>query len=237
MRRALLDLKLLDKIGNKLGKKRKNISVMVSKRGAKLGISSEAALVILAKEQGIGTAVYQRRLDPSKQAEVRESLPSIFPSRRKNQKTPRHTDALSGRSQSKRAGIRAAIEYLLQDKKLTERCADILLARSNFDRPINQATLVLEDRIRNKSQPPNKLVGEKLVDYAFNTDLSKTVLRISSNAEEQRGFTLILKGVVPALRNITHHHLKTTFTREEALRVCGFVDVLLRVVDNSTKVN
>ena len=116
------------------------------------------------------------------------------------------------------------------------RCKDILLARSHFDRPINQATLVLEDRIRNKAEPPTRLVGENLVRYAFNADLSRTVLKISNSPDEQRGFIFMIQGVVPAFRNLTHHHVTNSFTQKEALRVCSFIDVLLRVVDNSTKI-
>jgi hypothetical protein len=96
------------------------------------------------------------------------------------------------------------------------------MASSNFDRAINQATQILEDRIRTKAQPPQKLTGEKLVGYSFKDD--------------QRGFTQILRGIVPAFRNLTHHHIIDRVSREEAMRVCGFVDVLLRVVDNSVKV-
>ena len=28
-------------------------------------------------------------------------------------------------------------------------------------------------------------------------------------------------------RNLTHHHITNQFTREEAMRVCGFIDVLV----------
>jgi uncharacterized protein (TIGR02391 family) len=111
------------------------------------------------------------------------------------------------------------------------------MANSHFDRAINQATLVLEDRIRNQAQPTAKLVGENLVGYAFNEDMAKTVLRVASKEQEdQRGFTQILRGIVPAFRNKTHHHIIRTFTREDAMRVVGFIDVLLSVVDKSQKV-
>jgi uncharacterized protein (TIGR02391 family) len=96
---------------------------------------------------------------------------------------------------------------------------------------------VLEDRIREKAQPTKKLVGENLVGYAFNEEISKTVLRVASNdPEDQRGFTQILRGTFAAFRNKTHHHIIKNISREEAMRVCGFIDVLLRVVDNSVKV-
>jgi uncharacterized protein (TIGR02391 family) len=109
------------------------------------------------------------------------------------------------------------------------------MARSNFDRAINQATQILEDRIRTKAAPPKKLTGENLVGFSFNEDLSKTVLRVESeDPDDQRGFTQILRGVVPAFRNKTYHHITDTLSREDAMRVVGFVDVLLRVVDKST---
>lgn len=98
-------------------------------------------------------------------------------------------------------------------------------------------TQILEDRIRTKAQPAKRLTGEPLVGYAFNEDLSKTVLQVASKEpDDQRGFTQILRGIVPAFRNVTHHHIADAFSREDAMRVCGFIDVLLRVVDGSTKV-
>lgn len=236
MGKARLDRKLLDKLATKLEKDRPAINVKISQKAAKCGISSEAALIILAKELGIGTAHYQRKLDPAKQTEVRDSLPSVFALKSRRKKGTTAKTSQVRKYASKRTILKSAIEYLLQDEELRNRCGDILLARSNFDRPINQATLLLEDRIRVKSQPTKKLVGDKLVGYAFNADLSQTVLKISDNPDEQRGFTFILRGIVPVFRNPTHHHITDTFTREEALRVCSFIDVLLRVVDNSTKI-
>ena len=182
--------------------------------------------------------MYQRRLDAAKQAEIRAALPSIV-SRGMSPSTGNHRSGKPRKAKSvisKRAAWKGAVEYLIQDSELLSRCGDILLASGNFDRPVNQATLVLEDRIRKKAQPPKKLVGENLVGYAFNEDILKSVLAVqSSDPDDQRGFTQMLRGVVPAFRNRTHHHITNTFSREEALRVCGFIDVLLRVVDNSAK--
>ena len=236
MAKGRLDRKLLDKIAKKLGKKRTDVNVMVSKKAAKLGISSEAALIILAKECNIGTSHSQRKLDPAKQTEVRDSLPSLFAPKNVRQKGTTGKTGQVRKHANKRTILKSAIEYLLQDEELLSRCGDVLLARSNFDRAINQATLILEDRIRAKSQPTKKMVGENLVGYAFNADLSQTVLKISDNPDDQRGFTFMLRGIVPVFRNLTHHHITNTFTCEEALRVCSFIDVLLRVVDKSVKI-
>lgn len=234
----ILDAKLVSKLAAKLRKKDATaIGKLVSGRAARLGISSEAALVLLAKENGIGASVYQRRLDPAKQTEIRAALPSILSGISRSARNHRSDQPrrIKG-AVSRRAAWRVAVEYLIQDPELRSRCGDILLASGNFDRPVNQATLVLEDRIRKKAQPPKKLVGENLVSYAFNEEIGRTILTVQGNdSDDQRGFTQILRGVVPAFRNRTHHHLTNTFSREEALRVCGFVDVLLRVVDNSAK--
>lgn len=237
-RPRILDQKIMSKIAKKLGKK--DIIVVnriVSKKASKLGISAEAALIILAKEHGIGTSTYQRNLDVTKQAEVRDALPSIFaPTRAINHAGKIKNGIGIKPTISKKASLKLAIEYLIEDQELRSRCQDILMASANFDRPINQATLVLEDRIRKKAQPTQKLVGENLVGYAFNEEISKTVLRVASNdSDDQRGFTQMLRGIFAAFRNKTHHHIIKSFSREEAMRVCGFIDVLLRVVDNSVK--
>jgi len=237
-RPRILDSKIMSKVAKKLGKKNIiAINGMVSRKASQLGISAEAALIILAKENGVGTSTYQRNLDATKQAEVRDALPALFTSTAKTAINGSQTKNKRSSGTTKRASLKSAIEYLIQDQELRDRCEDILFASSKFDRPINQATLVLEDRIRNKALPTNKkLVGEPLVNFSFNEDLSKTVLQVASNdADDQRGFTQILRGLVPTFRNKTHHHVIKTFSREEAMRVCGFIDVLLRVVDNSVK--
>jgi len=236
-----LNRKLLDKIAEKLGKKRKNINVMVSKRASKFSISSEAALIILAKELGIGAAVYQRGLSPAEQAEVRDTLPFLFSGRpkRKESGKAQKTTVLKKRAGPQitgRALIKATIEFLIHDQELKDRCADLFLASSKFDRSINQATLVLEDRIRKKSQPPGRLAGADLVNYAFKGDLSKTILKVSNNPDEQVGFAHILRGIMLTFRNKTHHYVTDKFTRKEALQICGFIDVLLRLVDSSIKI-
>jgi uncharacterized protein (TIGR02391 family) len=236
-RPRILDQKIMSKVAEKAGKKNiASVNCMVSKKAHKLGVSAEAALIILAKEFGIGTSTYQRKLDTTKQTEVRDALPAIFArSGRLFKKNKIDKDRVRS-TVSKRVSLKLAIEYLVQDQELRNRCEDILLASSSFDRPINQATLVLEDRIRKKAQPARNLVGENLVNYAFNEELSKTLLRVASNdPDDQRGFTQILRGIVPAFRNKTHHHIVNNFSREEAMRVCSFIDVLLRVVDGSTK--
>ncbi len=236
-RPAFLDQNLIAKIAAKLGKEPKAVSNMVSSRAAKHGISSEAALILLAKGSGIGTSTFLRKLDPAKQAEVRGSLSGASSSAPATAQMGNALKANGQKPLTDKQSVKIAIEFLLADDELKDRCRDLLLANKNFDRAVNQATLVLEDRIRDKANPPTKLVGENLVNFAFKEDVTKTVLRVKSgDPDDQRGCTQILRGVVPYLRNKTHHHIVKDFSRQDALRVCGFIDVLLRVVDESIKV-
>src|SRR5208283_1457811 len=77
MRRVILDPKLIDKLAKRRGKSEKYIREMVSKLAHKHGVPSEVALVVLARKNGFGTAIYQRNLDSDKRAQVREILVSI----------------------------------------------------------------------------------------------------------------------------------------------------------------
>jgi len=237
-RPRILDEKIMSKIAVKIGKKGITpVNVMVSKRASKLGISAEAALILIAKDYGIGTSTYQRSLGDAKRGEVRDALPTIFATSDHAGQKETVTRGALARTSNRRTLLKGAIGYLIQDTELRDRCEDILLASSKFDRPINQATLVLEDRIRSKSKPTARLTGENVVNFAFNESSAKTVLQVDgADPDEQRGFTQIIRGIVATFRNKTHHHVINTFSREDALRVCGFIDVLLRVVDNSTKV-
>jgi uncharacterized protein (TIGR02391 family) len=123
----------------------------------------------------------------------------------------------------------------IQDEALKARCADLLSAPGNFDRVINQATQVLEDRIRKKAgEAAGSLVGAPLVNQVVKGDPRATVLKFSDDRNEQEGYANILRGIVGAYRNPTHHHVLDHITREDALKVCAFIDGLLKVVDSST---
>lgn len=64
-------------------------------------------------------------------------------------------------------------------------------------------------------------------------DPQKSVLKFSDDKNEQDGYASILRGVVGAYRNPTHHHLLDHTTREDALKVCAFIDGLLKIVDGA----
>jgi uncharacterized protein (TIGR02391 family) len=234
MPRRILDEALVSKLARKRRAKPLTIGPLVSKAARKHQISPQAALVMLAQRHGIGTATFQRRLDAATKAEIRQ----VFASSRlpaENAKSPPFSRRGPRVGPDDRAVWNAAIKTLIADEVLRARCGDVLCAKTNFDRAVNQATQVLEDRIRRKVGSGVRLTGEKLVGFAFNEDTSKSKLQIAGgNPDEQRGFTQLLRGVVPAFRNNTHHHVIDGFSKEDALRICGIIDLLLRVVDGAT---
>jgi hypothetical protein len=121
----------------------------------------------------------------------------------------------------------------IHDKELRDRCLDLLDAGAKFDRVINQATQVLEDKLRTKANIISKLKGVDLVNKVLNPELNKTVLVVSEDASEQRGFCDICRGVMLAFRNPTHHYLTDKITREEAFKLCAFIDTLLPIIESS----
>ena len=126
------------------------------------------------------------------------------------------------------------ISNYIHDKELRDRCLDLLEAESKYDRVINQATQVLEDRVRTKAKLTDRLEGVRLINAALNPDPSKTVLKVSNDPDEQQGFCDICRGIMLAFRNPTHHHLTDKITREEAFKVCAFIDTLLPLIEKST---
>jgi hypothetical protein len=106
-----------------------------------------------------------------------------------------------------------------------------LVANSASRASRNARSLAIFSR---SARTPKQMTGDPLVGFAFNEELSKTLLRVESGeADDRRGFTQILRGIVPAFRNKTHHHISEGFSQEDAILVVGFIDVLLRVVDKS----
>ncbi len=121
----------------------------------------------------------------------------------------------------------------IKDPTLKGRCLDLLSAQGHFDRVINQATQVLEDRIRQKSGQDNSLTGTQLVNTVLKGDLSRTILKFSNNPSEQQGICDICRGIMQAFRNPSHHTILDNITREDALKVCAFIDKLLELVDSA----
>ena len=73
-----------------------------------------------------------------------------------------------------------SVYNLIKDEVLKSRCSDLLSANGHFDRVINQATQVLEERIRSKLPDLGTDGGSTLVGKAINNNPDKTRLRFSN---------------------------------------------------------
>src|SRR2546427_4019675 len=128
-----LDELLLDRIAAKTGKSKKYVREQISKRATRLGISSEAAQILWARECGLGTGQYLRGLPSHMQVQVHDLLPSIFAKGASvSRPNSESLHSKNGKPSQRKDPIRAAIDYLLADEELRSRCSDLLRARANF---------------------------------------------------------------------------------------------------------
>jgi len=233
----ILDKKLLYKIARSIGKGEKYTREQISRRASRLGIASEASQILWAKELGIGTARFQRALEPHIQQQVRDHLPTVFARQSEVSKRQR----IHGRPSRRRVPslrqeviLTAAIDYLLEDDELRSRCSDLLKAKAKFDRVFREATTVLDDRLRKLAGiSDTRMVPSDLVVKVLHPN--NPILRVSIDTSEQEGLFAVCRGLFQAFRNPTHHQLSDKFTRKDALRFCAFVDALLTVLEHAQR--
>lgn len=85
----------------------------------------------------------------------------------------------------------------IEDKELHDRCGDILLGKTAFDRAINQATQILEDRIKKKTNlESTNLIGIPLVSKAIHSKIDQTILKYSDDPDIQEGYSFMFKGII-----------------------------------------
>jgi len=123
----------------------------------------------------------------------------------------------------------------IKDPELQSRCGDLLTSKGPFDRAINQATQVLEHRIRTRAERGrDRLQGLQLINEVLTGAKTRgATLKISDDRDEQEGFAELCRGMVRVFRNETHHRLSEAYDREEALKVCAFIDNLLDIINNA----
>lgn len=228
--RTRLDHQLLEKIAERIDKPPQYVREQISKRASRRSIASEAAQVLWAKELGIGTASALRKLPPHMQEQVRDALPTVFAER---VRVRRPAKAKAGKVRTG-SPLSLAVDYLITDEELKSRCKDLLTRRRHFDRVVREATTVLETRIKKLSGLKQRMQPEALINTVLNPEPSKAILVVSSDKGEQAGVHSICRGVILAFRNPAHHEIDDKVSREDALRFCGFIDVLLRIVGQAT---
>lgn len=223
-----LDRNLLGKIAKKIAKPEKYVREQVSKRASRSGRSSEVAQILWAKELGISTAVVLRNLPPHMQEQVQSALSIPTIGQAILHKAQHKKDAKTHPSRTADTLV-MAVDYLLTDQELRSRCSDLLKKRQHQDRVFREATTVLENRIKRLANI-KKMNPETLVNQALNPDPTKAILVYSSEPGEQAGFHSLCRGIILLFRNKAHHELDDSVTREDALKFCSFVDVILAML-------
>lgn len=226
MARAQLDKEVLEKIAAKTGATVKSVRERVSRLASKLGIRSEAALLVEARRHGIGIARALRRLDSVAQAQVRDAVQAGKATDRKGRSEP---------AQQARRGanpVASAVDVLLTDEELRSRCRDLLLRGKHLDRAVREAATVLEDRLRELSGigKDKERTRRGLIGCVLNPDPNKAIIKVSDDPDEQKGVFELCSGLVAAFANRAHHTL-SELDLGEALALCGLANVLLRRVE------
>lgn len=80
------------------------------------------------------------------------------------------------------------------------------------------------------------LIGLALVSKAIHSKLEQTMLKFSEKDNEQEDWSLLFKEIIGIYKNSTHHGIDYECTREEALKICAYIDTLLQAVEKSEKV-
>ena len=127
---------------------------------------------------------------------------------------------------------------MIRDEQLRSRCADLLEAPGAYDRVIQEATRVLEDRIRSRIPHetlsrliPNSgdQIGEHLINRLFSVD--DPTLSVSEDRVRRIAMRNILVGVVSYLRNPSHHRIDDQTEWSWAWSTVGLIDRLLSDVE------
>jgi uncharacterized protein (TIGR02391 family) len=117
---------------------------------------------------------------------------------------------------------------LIRDEELRRRCLDLLSADDHYDRVVREASVVLENRVRNAIGASSSLIGTSLMEIAFSSKEPR--LRLSDVEAEQLGAMQMFRGTMAFFRNAAGHKIVDGYDRDEALRFVAWIDLLLGFV-------
>jgi len=143
---ARLDQTLLKKVAARLGKDPKYIREQVSRRASREGVASPVALVMWARDIGIGVATDMGRLPPHMQQQL--AVPRVAPARAPKPQPKRKTPAArrTAASRRRKVGKWVFLSHSGEDKALAR--ALIELFRAALDIPADKILCTSVDGFR-----------------------------------------------------------------------------------------
>jgi uncharacterized protein (TIGR02391 family) len=120
----------------------------------------------------------------------------------------------------------------IADAELSQECLATLEnpKTDNYWQAVTAACIILESRLRNRTQAPSDLHTTRLVDHALRYADGKLICR--TNRNEQEGINQLCQGVMRALRNPSTHE-KQNLSRTRAHQIVGIIDLLLGEIDQA----
>jgi len=125
------------------------------------------------------------------------------------------------------------LEDFIENKALLKACKTSFGGGEYWD-AVFQAMRYLEEKIRGKCDFFQRDIGVDLVNKAFNTDNGKLLIPCCKTLSEEKGFHLIALGVMQFHRNAKGHR-KGEIDKNSALKIIGYVDYLISIIDTSLK--
>jgi hypothetical protein len=220
---------LTKRIATKEVKSEKYIREQMSKRATRHGVSTQAYQVYWATRLGFGTSRILRELPGDVRNEVQRLLAADRTPTPRRSAAPVPTEARGAREDP----VRDSIHHLLRDEDLRRYCIRVLMGRGPYDTVIREATVVLDDRLKRLGNITEPMNPADVVGKVINPDPNKAILVVSTVPAEQEGFHSVCKGLMLAFRNPVHHRLSDKITREQALKICAFVDAVLGILEGA----
>jgi len=125
------------------------------------------------------------------------------------------------------------LQDIASDKSLLKACKDNYNSGNYWDAVFN-ALRHLEVRVRKKSGLPASEVGADLMEKAFKPGVGALKIPSCATPGEEDGFKLITKGMMMFHRNAKGHR-EETIDKTLALKIIGYVDYLLTILDTAEK--
>jgi len=126
----------------------------------------------------------------------------------------------------------------IMDRDLRQRCLDLFTQfreggqHERLDTVVNEATRILEDRLRSLSSASATCIGVDLAKHAFG---QPPTLIVSDVPAEQEAAHLLFRGVFGFIRNSVHHRLVGTLQPERVLQIVGMIDYLLFISEGARR--